>query len=178
MQKKTNIKAKISHYDMAAAGEARLEQAGSSETDLAFLRMLTPTNASRSHAENVLRASVSTPAGLLFYICRMFFWPVAAWGLALRAALMPDCFVRHLPVKANANKRISSRSANAPSCEMMTFSLAGLFLNPSPILPDDRIRAFTASARFSAPPRTERPHFCTLEVERVTSAGLVLPNGR
>lgn len=39
---------------MAAAGEARLEQAGSSETDLAFLRMLTPTNASRSHAENVL----------------------------------------------------------------------------------------------------------------------------
>lgn len=130
MQKKKNIKGKISHYGMAAAGEARLEQAGSSEMDLAFLRMLTPTNASRSHAENVLRASVSTPAGLLFYICRMFFWPVAAWGLALRAALMPDCFVRHLPVKANANKRISSRSANAPSCEMMTFSLAGLFLNP------------------------------------------------
>lgn len=55
------------------------------------------------------------PAGVLFYISRMFVQPEAAGGLTLGAALMPDCLARHLPVKANANTRVSSGSANAPS---------------------------------------------------------------
>lgn len=164
-KKKKNIRGKIRHYDIVAAKEACLASGWKLWNRISISEdAYTDWNASRSHGENVL--SVSTPARLLFYICRMFFWLVAAWGLALRAALMPDCFVRHLPVKANTKKGISSRSANAPPCEMMTFSFAGL------ILPDNRICIFTIWAQFSAPSMTKIPHLWKLEVKHVTPAGL------